>query len=115
MPDESPYTAPPWQVMPEEDGVPYLRVRGAMPGGRFKIANVHVPNPNSEPCPEWLVDRSMSESVANANLIAAAPELLEALKTLMTIGVRPSDWSSDLFVKINKAKAAIAKAEGKEL
>lgn len=49
---------------------------------------------------------------ANARLIAAAPELLEAVKTLLTmesimLGNRPS-----AVYTIERAKAAIARAEG---
>jgi len=50
-----------------------------------------------------------AEMLANANLIAAAPDLLEALK--WAVSHQPSDdscepWASD-------ARAAIAKAEGR--
>jgi hypothetical protein len=99
--------------MPKESGVPYLRVRGAMPGGRFKIANVHVPAQDSDFCPELLMNRNMDKSIANANLIAAAPELLGALKGLMSIKVRPSDLTPEHLDCITKAKTAIAKAEGR--
>ncbi len=44
---------------------------------------------------------------ANNRLIAAAPELLEALKEVVAI----ADRKTDVF---DKARAAIAKAEGKE-
>ena len=55
----------------------------------------------------WPLDssRPISESVANARLIAAAPELLEVLKEIMS-------WEENeqaLWAK--KARAAIAKAE----
>lgn len=47
-----------------------------------------------------------SEQEANAKLIAAAPELLEALKEVVAISDRKHDaW--------DKAKLAISKAEGK--
>ena len=48
-------------------------------------------------------------ALANARLIAAAPELLEALKELMVaadrVSAEPVTW-------LGKARAAIAKAEG---
>jgi hypothetical protein len=45
------------------------------------------------------------EEVANAHLIAAAPELLEALEAVVAISDRKHDaWDA--------AKAAIAKAKG---
>ena len=50
------------------------------------------------------------EDYANARLIAAAPELLEALKELMVaadrVSAEPVTW-------LGKARAAIAKATGK--
>jgi len=48
-----------------------------------------------------------SDSKANARLIAAAPELLEALKLLCQ---HSDSWKPDVW---NNARSAIAKAEGK--
>ena len=52
---------------------------------------------------------SLTNHEANARLIAAAPELLEALKELMVaadrVSAEPVTW-------LGKARAAIAKAEG---
>jgi len=46
----------------------------------------------------------------DARLIAAAPELLEALKALIAdMGVDEADWSNP---KLNKARIAIYRAEG---
>jgi ketosteroid isomerase-like protein len=55
-------------------------------------------------------DRMRRESEANARLIAAAPELLEALEAVMSgqIGGTP-DLDAERF---QKARAAIAKARG---
>jgi hypothetical protein len=51
---------------------------------------------------------------ANARLIAAAPELLEALKFIRTTlrGIEPSMLSLDDRLGLDMAEAAIAKAEG---
>jgi hypothetical protein len=57
------------------------------------------------------------ENEADARLIAAAPELLEALKNLLRV---EESWCSlnemcnrgDLDAAMEKARAAIAKAEG---
>lgn len=69
-------------------------------GGPIHVARVD--GPREEQC------------TANARLIAAAPELLEALKLLLaecdqqvSIGNMPYDW-----VSFGIARAAIAKAEG---
>lgn len=54
---------------------------------------------------------SENERRANAHLIAAAPELLEALKTLPQSLASTDD---DLNRWLEKARAAIAKAEGEK-
>jgi hypothetical protein len=61
---------------------------------------------------EWQ-DRGIME--ANARLIAAAPDLLEALKKLLTECkyMMENGDMMDNRVEISIAKAAIAKAEGK--
>ena len=64
--------------------------------------------------PMWLDDEHV-EARANARLIAAAPELLEALKAMLSHtaeldpmqGYRPEEDSS----AVKQARAAIAKAE----
>jgi hypothetical protein len=67
---EAKHTAGPWRLLPDE-GEGYLRVRGTRLGHRFKVANVMAPN---------FLPRDELESKANARLIAAAPEMLEALQ-----------------------------------
>ena len=53
---------------------------------------------------------------ANARLIAAAPELLEALKEFVEV-VRNAgvEWCDGVLDAQDRARAAIAKAEGREL
>lgn len=52
------------------------------------------------------------ENQANANLIAAAPELLAALNAMMThMGMDEDEWNKPTF---DQARKAIAKAEGME-
>ena len=56
--------------------------------------------------PMFFMPRGKEELVANARLVAAAPELLEALKEVVAISDRKTDaW--------DRAHAAIVKAEGK--
>lgn len=59
----------------------------------------------------------LREENANAALIAAAPDLLEALRSLYQSGVNTPalDSSSDWTDILTKARQAIAKAEGKEV
>ena len=57
------------------------------------------------------MDDFEGEEFANANLIAAAPMLLEAAKELESHFIAPNE----LWLKhVNKLRAAIAAAEGKE-
>lgn len=60
-----------------------------------------------------IVDHSTSRWEDNAHLIAAAPELLEALRGLYgAAAAMMADDISDITFELNKARAAIAKAEG---
>ncbi len=49
-----------------------------------------------------------AEALANARLIAAAPDLLEALKWAL----EHAEWSNDTETGTDPIRAAIAKAEG---
>ena len=57
-------------------------------------------------CPERSVISDGAETYANARLIAAAPDLLEALKAVVAVADRKT-------VEFERARAAIAKAEGR--
>lgn len=71
------HTSAPWQALPEECDKPYIRVRGTALGRRYKIANVVTPAYEGvHPC-------EAEETRRNAQLIAAAPELLDALEGLL--------------------------------
>lgn len=56
----------------------------------------------------------LTNSTANAHLIAAAPELLEALIELTESAKEAIDGLGDLADAIDTAKAAIAKALGQQ-
>lgn len=94
-------TKGPWEVYPEEVDKPYIRIRGTQLGQRFKVSSVITP------VYEGVLEREAKETRANAHLIAAAPDLLEALQDLLHAydnkGERPA-W--------NSARAAITKALG---
>lgn len=108
------HTPGPWKVLPHVFSRDYIRVRGTRLGSRYKIANVHMPYLDTF----YLIqDDANEESIANARLIAAAPELLEALKGLL------ADITE--YMVINNlgghnnhshvwARASIAKAEGRD-
>ena len=55
-----------------------------------------------------------SEQIANAHLIAAAPDLLEALQMLMSIDGHSALSVADADEIHAKARAAIAKATGEQ-
>ena len=57
---------------------------------------------------EHIASVSMYPIVANARLLAAAPELLEACKAMLA-----ADDELDYPVVVKQARAAIAKAEGR--
>lgn len=105
---DSKHTPGPWEILPEEAGRDYIRVRGTIPGSRFKVSNVLVTTYKGQATEAY--DREIKETRANARLIAAAPELLEAL-----IACEKS-MREALYVppSITKARAAIAKATGQE-
>lgn len=77
--------------------------------------------PDFQPCLVYVTDDDWNlatavtgcgaKSKANARLIAAAPELLEALKTLISDDVNEGMMFSK---RIELARDAIAKAEGRE-
>lgn len=65
-----------------------------------------IPRPDND-------KRSFEETDANARLIAAAPELLEALRdTLAIASIKWGNLDPDANTIMDKARAAIAKATG---
>ncbi len=116
------HTTGPWRTLPEECDKPYIRVRGTALGGRYKVANVLTP------AYEGVNSREAEETRANARLIAAAPKLLEALRPLAGLDLRPGglDQRADSQViyareksqitvgDVRRAIAAIAKAIGEQ-
>lgn len=78
--DKKPMHTPgPWQVLPEEMGKNYLRVRGTVLGLRYKIADVRNPDY------EGVTDNDVQMTRANARLIAGAPEMFQALDAVETL------------------------------
>ena len=93
------HTAGPWETKPEECDKPYIRIRGTRLGARYKVANVITP------VYDGVGAREAEETRANARLIAAAPELLEALGLIANTGM-------DARQCMLTASAAIARATG---
>ncbi len=115
-------TPAPWVTLPEECDRSYIRVRGTVLGGRYKVANVLTPNH------EGVDPREAKETRANANLIAAAPELLEALQSIQQSMAKYIEVANNIGVEVledgfylghaidveEKARQAIAKAIGQQ-
>jgi hypothetical protein len=98
---ETKHTPGPWQTLPEEADKAYIRVRGTRLGSRYKVANVVTLDYAG------VHPREAEETRANARLIAAAPELLEACETLLFELVAGPACRSEVIVF---ARAVIAKA-----
>lgn len=99
------HTRGPWETLPEEAGKAYIRVRGTRLGATYKIANVLV---HTYP---GALDYELHEARANARLIAAAPDLLEALlvaRDHIDMGALEISHCKDAAC----IRAAIAKAGG---
>lgn len=110
-------TRGPWRVLPEEMDKPYLRVRGTNLGCRYKIAD--VPSVVYEGVP----DREAHETRANARLISAAPDLLEACHGVDVLyselgkampGIVNTPAYDAVQEAVRKARDAIAKALGEQ-
>lgn len=95
------HTPGPWTTLPEECDKPYIRVRGTVLGGRFKIANVLTP------VYEGVHQREADETRANARLIAAAPDLVFQL-------LAAANYIDALGGDSKTYRAAIAKATGEQ-
>ena len=95
------YTPGPWKLT-QESVDPAWHIITAN-GGRI-IANVHVEPGNAM-------------DLANAHMVVAAPEMLSALKALVTILDEQADELSDANIaylpEIESARAALASAEPK--
>ena len=114
------HTTGPWTMLPEEADKDYLRIRGTRLGGRYKVANVH--HIRFEGVHAVVRERDDAESMANARLIAAAPELLEAAKLVLEWYEAEDNHSgTDFYQRMQMCRdsedairAAIAKATGEQ-
>jgi len=116
------HTPGPWRISSDAQG-PCMVMHPSLPG--VAIANcdaAHVPTngyhspavSEPEPCPDaYLGTTYRPERVANVRLIAAAPELLEALKAIVDcygMGETPEKFAEHVRGFIEDARAAISKA-----
>ena len=107
----SKHTPGPWEAIPfDEDGEQHFGIINARQpcGGKIKTADIARIWPRG----------GKAKTAANASLIAAAPELLEALKFILAdYEDAREEWNSfdaETYADhlIAEARAAIAKAEG---
>lgn len=100
MTTQTKHTAGPWAV--------------SMPGGQttFNGRRVTVTARGSMVADlDW---NTPLENMANARLIAAAPELLEAVNNLLDYVVIPEQRDSGYQAAVEQAEAALAKARGEQ-
>lgn len=108
---EGGHTPGPWSWIVSDDGqTTALRYRHPEGGGSYVLTPEAVSD-DDRVC----VETSCDVSPADARLIAAAPDLLEALKALIGAVEGPDEtggpnWTERVQAKINAARAAIAKA-----
>lgn len=69
------HTPEPWKILPEECDKPYIRIRGTILGGRYKIANVITP------VYEGVHEREAEETRENARRIVACVNACKGLST----------------------------------
>ena len=92
--------------------------------GPFSVAetrhkyDIVIRGPKNEPIALVLIAGfSKKEGAANANLIAAAPDLLEALRGMFAMWrsvCRAQGWEPEHLAEAVRAQAAIAKATGEQ-
>ena len=87
-----PWTRPTW----ERCGI---HGKGGTSSDNAKVAHVNINSLDYE---------------ANAALIAAAPEMLEALKNLLSYAEDAADANDERPISISAAHACIARAEGRD-
>lgn len=96
-------TPGPWKCLREEANKHYIRVSGTKVGERFAVANVLTPTYDD------IHEREAKETRANAQLISAAPELLQALQNMVESYQYEASPDNPALLQ---AHAAIAKALG---
>lgn len=111
------HTPAPWQAFEMEDGHD-IRMATAleMRHGGYQPQHVISYEHGLEPGESETQDAQYDEAFANANLIAAAPDLLAALiglDGLLADVANEPELDSEHLAAINAARAAIAKAEAR--
>lgn len=95
---EAKFTKGEWLIKPLEDDKDYIRIRGSVLGGRFKIANV-IDTLGAQ------FERERTETIANAHLIKTSPDMFIFIENLILDGVL-SQENGEIAAKL------LAKARG---
>lgn len=77
---ETKFTKGEWDILPIEEDKEYIRIRGTVLGGRYKIANITDLKHHHDGS-DWCESERL-ESKANAHLMAAAPDMYEMLEII---------------------------------
>lgn len=109
------FTEGDWSIAPIEDSKEHLRIRGTVLGGRYKIANVIDLKDHHNESLEWC-KREREESMANAHLITAAPEMYEMLEQAAAIldNIWKNTGSLGAHNKSAEIQLLLAKARGEQ-
>lgn len=99
-------TPGPWKCLREEVNKHYIRISSTKLGERFAVANVLIPLYDD------IREREAKETRANAKLIAAAPELLEALQQCIPHLREQSKNDGHAFGTLQLVNRIINKATG---
>lgn len=109
------FTKGEWRILPTEQDKEYIRIRGTVLGGRYKIANVCHPRFYHETTDDLCI-REDEGSIANANIIASVPEMYEMLRIVLETQRRRYGDGMRLHIDMigiaEKIEALLAKARG---
>jgi hypothetical protein len=104
----------PWLFHPSAVSFTQVECADGTRPGRLAASIYHPVNPRRPMIRVGATtDDDAAEVVANARLIAAAPDLLDALKVVVATLPHMGGSERSTFSLLKRATAAIAKAEGK--
>lgn len=118
---EPKFTQGPWEIKPVENDKEYIRIRGTVPGGRYKIVNVSDLKFHHDDGAEWC-EQEREASRANAHLIATSPDLYaEIERDVMELEARLKFADERTLAanpdvtNLKRKKALLAKARGEHI
>ena len=115
------FTQGEWKILPFEEDREYIRIRGTALSRRYKIANV-IDLKRHHDDSKWC-RREREESIANANLITAAPKMYKALKDLVENIKNVDNYQAELDlidqvigieIDVDKIESLLAEARGEK-